>query len=96
LPAKTTVRTRNSAAHRIWKPREHCSRLHDGALFNSLLGAISGALMHADAWARADKQTEYPSLFSPYWQAALAPVSIGERSTAMAAQIPTGNQAGKP
>jgi hypothetical protein len=62
----------------------------------SSLGAISGALMHADAWARADKQTEYPSLFSPYWQAALAPVSIGERSTAMAAQIPTGNQAGKP
>ncbi|MEZ0600641.1 pilus assembly protein TadG-related protein [Paraburkholderia sp. IW21] len=62
----------------------------------SSLGAVSGALMRADAWARADGQTEYPSLFSPYWQATLAPVSIGERSVAMATQISGGTQAGKP
>ncbi|CAE6739343.1 pilus assembly protein TadG-related protein [Paraburkholderia domus] len=62
----------------------------------SSLGAISGALMHADAWARADGQTEYPSLFSPYWQATLAPVSSSERSTAMATQISAGAPTGKP
>ncbi|WP_025599089.1 pilus assembly protein TadG-related protein [Burkholderia sp. WSM2230] len=50
--------------------------------------SIIGGLMHADQWARADHETEYPSLFSPYWQAALAPVDASERAAAQANQIP--------
>ncbi len=38
LSAKTTRRTRNSAANCICKPLEHCFGRCDGALFNSLLG----------------------------------------------------------
>lgn len=51
------------------------------------LGSIVGGLVHASQWARADGKTEYPSLFSPYWQATLAPVSANERTTAQNAQI---------
>ncbi|MFM0194875.1 pilus assembly protein TadG-related protein [Paraburkholderia strydomiana] len=50
----------------------------------SLSNSIIGGLMHADQWARADHHTEYPSLFSPYWQATLAPVSAAEREAAQA------------
>jgi hypothetical protein len=52
----------------------------------SLGNSIFGGLLHADEWARADRKTEYPSLFSPYWQARLAPVSDSERQAAQAAQ----------
>jgi hypothetical protein len=54
--------------------------------------AIMGALLNADQWARPDQKTEYPSLFSPYWQAALAPVSASERAAAQAYQIPVALQ----
>jgi hypothetical protein len=51
---------------------------------------IMGGLLNADQWARPgpDQKTEYPSLFSPYWQAALAPVSASERAAAQGNQIP--------
>ncbi|MBW9106949.1 pilus assembly protein TadG-related protein [Paraburkholderia phenoliruptrix] len=55
--------------------------------------SILGGLVHADQWARADHETEYPSLFSPYWQAALAPVDASERAAAQANQIPVDLQA---
>jgi hypothetical protein len=55
---------------------------------STLDATVSGALLHAGEWARADGKTEYPSLFSPYWQATLAPTSDAERAQAMAAQIP--------
>ncbi|QQC66732.1 pilus assembly protein TadG-related protein [Paraburkholderia ginsengisoli] len=58
--------------------------------------AILGGLLNADQWARADqdteRKTEYPSLFSPYWQAALAPVSADERAAARLSQIPVALQ----
>lgn len=50
-------------------------------------GSLFGGLLNADQWARADRKTEYPSLFSPYWQATLAPVSDSERQAAQATQI---------
>lgn len=53
----------------------------------SLGTSIVGGLVNAAQWARADHKTEYPSLFSPYWQARLAPVSDEERSAAQASQI---------
>jgi hypothetical protein len=62
----------------------------------SLSNAISGALRHANEWARDDGKDEYPSLFSPYWQAALAPVSIEERNAAEAMQISIDTKASKP
>jgi hypothetical protein len=46
--------------------------------------SIMGRLLNAEQWARADGKTEYPSLFSPYWQASLAPVSDDERAAARA------------
>jgi hypothetical protein len=49
--------------------------------------AMFGGLLNADQWARVDQKTEYPSLFSPYWQAALAPVSATERAAARQSQI---------
>ncbi|RDK01962.1 pilus assembly protein TadG-related protein [Paraburkholderia lacunae] len=58
--------------------------------------SIIGGLMNAGQWARADRKTEYPSLFSPYWQATLAPVSDSERAAAQANQISTATQARKP
>jgi hypothetical protein len=58
--------------------------------------AILGGLLNADQWARPDQdteqKTEYPSLFSPYWQAALAPVSADERAAARQSQIPVALQ----
>ena len=54
--------------------------------------SIMGGLLNADQWARPDQKTEYPSLFSPYWQAALAPVSASERAAAQAYQIPVALQ----
>nr|WKF59944.1 hypothetical protein HUO10_004455 [Paraburkholderia busanensis] len=54
-----------------------------------LAGSVMGGLLNPDQWARADHRTEYPSLFSPYWQAALAPVSTAERAAAQAAQMAT-------
>lgn len=56
--------------------------------------SIIGGLLKRDQWARADRKTEYPSLFSPYWQARLAPVSDSERAASQAAQISvsSGNQ----
>ncbi|HEY3598000.1 MAG TPA: hypothetical protein VGL08_10885, partial [Paraburkholderia sp.] len=50
--------------------------------------ALSGSLLHAGEWPRADGRTEYPSTFSPYWQVRLAPVSDSERAAARSAQIP--------
>jgi hypothetical protein len=55
---------------------------------DSLGNALSGALFHASEWSRPDGKTEFPSTFSPYWQAALAPVSAAEREAARQAQIP--------
>lgn len=54
--------------------------------------SIMGGLLNADQWARPDRKTEYPSLFSPYWQAALAPVSASERAAARENQIPVALQ----
>lgn len=77
--AGAVIRTLSSANAYFARPNE------------GLLGsALSGALLHANEWARDDGKTEYPSLFSPYWQAALAPVGSGERSAADAAQIAAG------
>jgi hypothetical protein len=53
---------------------------------------IMGRLLNADQWGRPDHKTEYPSLFSPYWQAALAPVSDEERAAARANQISAASQ----
>ncbi|WP_144138758.1 pilus assembly protein TadG-related protein [Paraburkholderia sp. BCC1884] len=55
----------------------------------SATASLAGSLLHASQWARDDGQSEYPSLFSPYWQATLAPVSASERNSAMASQIST-------
>ncbi|CAE6747186.1 pilus assembly protein TadG-related protein [Paraburkholderia haematera] len=55
--------------------------------------SIIGGLVNANQWARADRKTEYPSLFSPYWQATLAPVSDSERQAAQATQMSTATQA---
>ncbi len=52
-----------------------------------LLRNISGALVDPASWLRSDEKLEYPSLFSPYWQASLAPTSDTERQTAIAAQL---------
>ncbi|MDE1182033.1 pilus assembly protein TadG-related protein [Paraburkholderia sp.] len=60
------------------------------------LGSLRGALLHANQWARDDGKAEYPSLFSPYWQARLAPVSASERNAAIAAQVSQGTQVMKP
>ncbi|WP_345815550.1 pilus assembly protein TadG-related protein [Paraburkholderia sp. PREW-6R] len=57
--------------------------------------SIMGRLLNADEWARADHATEYPSLFSPYWQARLAPVSQEERAAAQASQMSEAPQAQK-
>ncbi len=57
---------------------------------------LAGALLDAGAWQRADGRTEYPSTFSPYWQASLAPVSAAERAAAQAAQIATDASAAQP
>ncbi|CAD6552669.1 pilus assembly protein TadG-related protein [Paraburkholderia metrosideri] len=54
--------------------------------------SMLGRLMNADQWARADHKTEYPNLFSPYWQASLAPVSTDERTAAWAGQIPAASE----
>jgi hypothetical protein len=51
-----------------------------------------GGLLNANQWARADHKTEYPSLFSPYWQAQLAPVSDSERAAAQMSQMPPETQ----
>jgi hypothetical protein len=58
-------------------------------------GSILGGLVNANQWARKDHATEYPSLFSPYWQARLAPVSDGEREAAQASQISAASQVQK-
>jgi hypothetical protein len=57
---------------------------------------LAGALLDAGAWQRADGKTEYPSTFSPYWQASLAPVSADERDAARAAQSPSDVSAAQP
>jgi hypothetical protein len=57
---------------------------------------LAGALLDANAWARADGHTEYPSTFSPYWQASLAPVGDAERAAAQAAQIASDVKAAQP
>ncbi|CAE6763131.1 hypothetical protein R69927_03900 [Paraburkholderia domus] len=54
-----------------------------------------GSLVNANQWARPDRKTEYPSLFSPYWQAALAPVSESERAAAQANQMSSVSQVKK-
>jgi hypothetical protein len=59
-------------------------------------GSLMGGLLNSSQWARADHATEYPSLFSPYWQARLAPVSASERAAAQASQISAATQAQKP
>jgi Flp pilus assembly protein TadG len=57
---------------------------------------LAGALLDANAWARADGNTEYPSTFSPYWQASLAPVGDAERAAAQAVQIASDAEAAQP
>lgn len=57
--------------------------------------SLAGSLLHANQWARDDGKSEYPSLFSPYWQATLAPVSASERNSAMASQMSTSDQVSK-
>ena len=59
------------------------------------LGSFAGGLVHANEWARADHKTEYPSLFSPYWQATLAPVSDSERKAAQTSLMSAAPQASK-
>ncbi|MEC5409517.1 pilus assembly protein TadG-related protein [Paraburkholderia sp. MPAMCS5] len=59
----------------------------------SVASSLIGSLLDASQWARVDHATEYPSLFSPYWQATLAPVSADERAAAQANQIPAELQA---
>jgi hypothetical protein len=59
------------------------------------LVSIIGGLKNASQWARPDHKTEYPSLFSPYWQARLAPVSDSERQAAQAAQMTASSQVQK-
>jgi Putative Flp pilus-assembly TadE/G-like len=54
--------------------------------------SIMGRLLNADPWARADNKTEYPSLFSPYWQATLAPVSAAERAAARVSLVTAASQ----
>lgn len=54
--------------------------------------SLAGSLLHPDQWARSDGESEYPSLFSPYWQATLAPVSASERNAAIAAQMSMSGQ----
>ncbi len=49
-------------------------------------GGMAGALRSAAGWQRADGRLEYPSLFNPYWQAALAQTGDLERIAAIAAQ----------
>lgn len=58
--------------------------------------SLAGSLLHADQWARVDGKSEYPSLFSPYWQATLAPVSASERNSAVAAQMSNSSQVRQP
>lgn len=58
-------------------------------------GSVIGGLLNADQWARADHKTEYPNLFSPYWQATLAPVSDSEREAAQARQRSEASQVQK-
>lgn len=58
--------------------------------------SIVGGLLNAGQWAHADHKTEYPSLFSPYWQASLAPVSASEREAAQASQISAASQVRQP
>jgi len=57
--------------------------------------SIFGRLVNANQWAREGHGTEYPSLFSPYWQARLAPVSDEERAAAQANQIAAASQVQK-
>jgi hypothetical protein len=61
-----------------------------------LTDRLAGALLDADAWPRADGKTEYPSTFSPYWEASLAPASAEERAAAQAAQMPVDASAARP
>ncbi|MDN7528231.1 Tad domain-containing protein [Burkholderia orbicola] len=43
---------------------------------------VHGLLRYASNWSRNDRRTEYPSLFSPFWEARLAPVPDQGRATA--------------
>ncbi|MBN3752469.1 hypothetical protein G3N95_05925 [Paraburkholderia sp. Tr-20389] len=63
---------------------------------NALDDGLAGALLDAGAWRREDGKIEYPSTFSPYWQASLAPVSEEERAAAQAAQFPSDARATTP
>jgi hypothetical protein len=45
-----------------------------------------GGLLRRGAWLRADNHFEYPSLFSPYWQASLVKTTDLELNAAAAAQ----------
>ncbi|WP_454763263.1 Tad domain-containing protein [Cupriavidus campinensis] len=45
-----------------------------------------GSLLHRERWRRGDGRFEYPSLFSPYWQASLVETSTLELEAAAAAQ----------
>ncbi|WP_153077271.1 pilus assembly protein TadG-related protein [Paraburkholderia bonniea] len=49
----------------------------------------SGSLSYSRFWSRVDGKTEYPSMFNPYWQVRLAPVSDSERKAAWKDQIST-------
>ena len=44
------------------------------------------ALFTRTGWQRSDNRTEYQSLFSPYWQARLAPTSLAEQSASALGQ----------
>jgi hypothetical protein len=46
----------------------------------------NSALFTRAGWRRDDNRTEYQNLFSPYWQARLAPTSLAEESASALGQ----------
>jgi len=51
---------------------------------------IYGLLRYASNWSRNDRRTEYPSLFSPFWEARLAPVPDEARAAVSGARTSGG------
>lgn len=82
----------NGAMRTLASAHAYFVRPSAGALDDGL----AGALHDAGAWLREDGKTEYPSTFSPYWQASLASVSAEERAAAQAAQFPSDARATTP
>ena len=59
------------------------------------VGKAAGMLVTPAGWRRDDAKIEYPNLFSPYWQATLAPTSDAERRAAIAEQAGGAQDDGK-